>query len=388
MFVITKASWGGAQRHVFDLATNLPKDKFAVSVIVGGKGLFKERLLEENIRVIPLSKMERDVNLFKEISIFFSLLKIFIEEKPDIIHLHSSKAGGLGTFAGRLACVKKIIFTGHGWAFNEDRGYVSKMLIVFLHWLTIILSHKTIAVSEMTKKQIIKKLPFVSKKIVVIHNGIKEQKFYSRDEAREFLFQKTELFSKDINSWSTKTAWLGTIAELHKNKGIDVAIRVMEKLSQKFKSYGQSFVYFVIGDGEEMVSLKKVIKEKNMSTEIFLVGNIKDAEMYLKAFDIFFLPSRTEALPYVLLEAGNACLPSVATNVGGIPEIIEDMKTGFLVEKNNDIEKMSDDFVNSFMTLLQNSDARNKMGYDAKNKIKTEFSFDEMIKKTVDIYKN
>ncbi|MBU3968922.1 glycosyltransferase [Patescibacteria group bacterium] len=387
IYVITKAIWGGAQKYVFDLATNLPKDKFDVSVIVGGEGLLKEKLLESRIRVIPFSQMKRDINLFKEIQTFFSLLKIFIKEKPDIIHLNSSKAGGLGAFAGRVTGIKKIIFTGHGWAFNEDRGLFSKIVIAILHWLTIILSHKTIAVSQNTKRQIIKKLPFVSKKIVVIHNGFKEQELYSRDEAREFLFQKTNLFGKSVNLWSTKTAWIGTIAELHKNKGIDIAIKTIEKLSQKFKEQKQSLVYFVIGEGEERKNLEKIIKEKKLDAEIFLIGNIENASKYLNAFDVFLLSSRTEALPYVLLESGNARISVVTTNVGGISEIVEDMKTGILVDKNNDTEKISNDFSNALITLLLDSETRNKMGYEAKNKIEKEFSFYEMIKKTIEIYK-
>lgn len=386
IFVITKAIWGGAQKYVFDLATNLSKKEFDISVVLGGDGILKEKLEKANVRVISIPEMERDINIFKEISVFYSLLKLFSKEKPDIIHLNSSKAGGIGALAGRFSGIKKIIFTGHGWAFNEDRGFVSKTLIKILHWLTIVLCHKTIAVSQNTKKQIIKLLPFISKKIVVIHNGFKEQELYSCDEAREFLFQKTNLFNADINLWSSKTAWIGTIAELHKNKGLDIAIKTIEKLSQKFEEQKQSLIYFIIGEGEERDCLEKKIIEKKLETEIFLVGNIENASKYLSAFDVFFLPSRTEALPYVLLEAGASAVPVVATNVGGISEIIEDMKTGILVEKNKNIEKKSDDFSNALLTLLSNSETRNKMGYEAKNKIKTEFGLDEMVKKTIEIY--
>ena len=145
-------------------------------------------------------------------------------------------------------------------------------------------------------------------------------------------------------------------------------------------------MYFVIGEGEERKELEKIIKEKKLDTEIFLIGNIENASKYLSAFDIFFLPSRTEALPYVLLESGDACVPVVATNIGGVSEIVEDMRTGILVDKNNE-EKMSDDFSNAILSLLKDSELRGKMGYDLKNKIEKEFSFDEMIKKTIEIYK-
>ncbi|MBU4057363.1 glycosyltransferase, partial [Patescibacteria group bacterium] len=149
----------------------------------------------------------------------------------------------------------------------------------------------------------------------------------------------------------------------------------------------QSLVYFLIGEGEERKNLEKIIKEKKLDAEIFLIGNIENASKYLNAFDVFLLSSRTEALPYVLLESGNARISVVTTNVGGISEIVEDMKTGILVDKNNDTEKISNDFSNALITLLLDSETRNKMGYEAKNKIEKEFSFYEMIKKTIEIYK-
>ena len=84
--------------------------------------------------------MSRDIYFFGEIKSFFALLKIIKKEKPDVLHLNSSKMGLVGGLCGRLCGVPKIIFTAHGLASNEDRSVLSRKFFLFLHWLTILLS--------------------------------------------------------------------------------------------------------------------------------------------------------------------------------------------------------------------------------------------------------
>ena len=100
--MITKSNWGGAQRYVYDLATNLPKAKFDVAVIMGGAGELGEKLTGAGIRGVHIQRLERDMGVINDTFAFFELLKIFLREKPDIVHLNSSKAGGLGGLAGRI----------------------------------------------------------------------------------------------------------------------------------------------------------------------------------------------------------------------------------------------------------------------------------------------
>ena len=165
IYCITKANWGGAQKYVYDLATSVDPDLYNVLVLVGGDGSLVNKLKDRGIKVIILKSLARDVSFIKDIMSFFRLLKIFHQEKPDIIHLNSSKMGLIGSLAGRILRIPKIIFTGHGWAFNEDRSIFQKKIIYFLHKLTIHLAHTVIAVSEQTKNQITKNK--VCKKIVV-----------------------------------------------------------------------------------------------------------------------------------------------------------------------------------------------------------------------------
>ncbi len=102
IFVITKSNWGGAGRYVFDLATTLTSD-YDVAVALGGTGLLVDKLRKENIRTIPIPSLGRDIHVRADSSAFFELLAIFKKEKPDVVHLNSSKAGGLGALAARMS---------------------------------------------------------------------------------------------------------------------------------------------------------------------------------------------------------------------------------------------------------------------------------------------
>src|SRR4051812_14312990 len=111
LFVITKSNWGGAQKYVYDLASSLPKDSYESVVVFGGEGPLATRLQEAGIRTISVKSLQRDVNIFGDIKSLFELLSIFKREKADVVHVNSSKVGGLGAFAARCAGIPRIIFT-------------------------------------------------------------------------------------------------------------------------------------------------------------------------------------------------------------------------------------------------------------------------------------
>ena len=119
-----------------------------------------------------------------------------------------------------------------------------------------------------------------------------------------------------------------SIGELHKNKGYDLFIPYLKDLVQ-------NFIYLIISDGEEKENLQKIINENNLQEKVYLLGRIDEAYKYIKSADVFILQSRTEAFPYVLLEAGLAQSYILASNVGGISEIIIDNETGLLFDIYN-----------------------------------------------------
>jgi glycosyltransferase involved in cell wall biosynthesis len=375
IYCITKANWGGAQRYVYDLATSLSKENFEISVLTGAEGILTKKLEIKGVETIILENLIRDVSFLADLKSLINLTKIFKREKPDIIHLNSSKIGLLGALAGRLACVPKIIFTSHGWAFNEDRDKWQKKTIQLLSLLTIRLSHKTIAVSEQTKKQISNK-DYYKNKITVVKNGLDPIDFYDSQNAKQELLKK---LPGDLNIETRP--WLGTISELHKNKGLKYIIEAIHLLDLEIEDKNKLPIFIIIGEGEKREKLQQRINRYKLEDTIFLVGQITEAAKYLKAFDIFTLTSITEAMPYVILEAGQAGLPIIASSVGGIPEIIEDMRDGILIRPKEPIEiQKAIDF------LLANPDKRSILSQNIKKRILLDFDKQTMVKKTVELY--
>ncbi len=374
LYCITKANWGGAQKYVYDLATSLPRDRFDVSVLVGSDGSLVEKLHQAGIRTIIMGSLFRDISLFRDFFSFIKLYKIFLEEKPDIVHLNSSKMGIMGAFAARLVMIRKIIFTGHGWAFNEDRSNWQKKILYFLYRLTIFFSHVTIAVSEQTKKQVLSKGN--SKKVIVIRNGLDQINFFSQEIARNKISEK---LPQNMNLQNR--LWFGTVSELHKNKGLKYMIEAMHLLELSTEDKSALPVFIIIGDGEKREKLSERIIRYNLQYYVFLVGRVDQAEKYLKAFDIFTLSSITEALPYVILEAGQAGLPIIASGVGGIPEIITDMENGILVRP-----KEPEELRKALDFLLNRPEKRADFGQNIMARILTNFSKQKMVNETVEVY--
>ena len=370
LYVITKSNWGGAQRYVFDLATSLPPETFEITVVSGGDGILNKKLHDFSIRTISVPSMRRDISFASDLKTFFAFYRIFRTEKPNTIHLNSPKAAGFGSLAGRLAGIKKIITTVHGFAFNEPRPFYQKLLIEFFTWITMFLSHKVIVIAKKECEQA-RKFWFIKKKIVLIPLGIKPlPNLLKADDARKEI-------GKIIDASLAGKTIIGTIAELHPNKGLSYLIDAMKDVTQKHPET----VCIIIGDGQEKNNLINQIKNRGLDKSVFLAGFIDNAPDFLNAFDIFVLPSLKEGLPYVLLEAGLASLAIIATNVGGIPDIIKNNETGFLIPPKN-----TQSLAEAISFLIDNKDKREAVSRSLQVNIKSQFSFEKMLEETIKLY--
>lgn len=370
LFVITKSNWGGAQRYVYELATGLPQDKFEIIVALGGQGILAYKLSDTNVRIIHLQSLDRDVNPLRDFMAFRDLLRIIKKEQPDVVHLNSSKVGALGALASRIAGVPRIIFTAHGWAFNEERSFFSRLIIKLLHFMTILFSHKTIAVSQAVAKE----APAwrIRDKVVVIHQpATPTENILDKESARKQLIEKLPALHEDGGR-----LWVGIVAELHKNKGISYAVEAMGDPEIQKKA-----ILVVVGGGQEGNALALQVHENNLEGSVFLFGFEPEAARIMPAFDIFLLPSLTEAFGYVLLEASFAELPVVASRVGGIPEIIEDGKTGLLV-----LPRDSDAIGSALKRLIESQNMRNVFGTAFKEHVARGFSRETSISETIALY--
>ncbi len=368
LYVITKGNYGGAQRYVFDLATHF-KDKFDVSVASGNGEILEKKLREFNIPMIKIPKLDRDISTTKDIKTFFFLMKLFRKEKPDIIHLNSAKIGGVGALAGRLVGIKKIVFTVHGFAFNEDRPFYQKLAIKILSWFTLILVTDVIFVSEFDKRQI-KSWLVNKKKKVCIHNGVNVSTIpLDRESARKELVQ-SKILPESV--FQTKTNII-SIGELTKNKNHILTILALKEIPETN--------LIIMGDGEDRKFLEKKARDLGVGDRVCFAGFVKDASKYLKAFDIFVLSSLKEGLPYVLLEAGTAGLAVVASNIGGVPDIITDGENGMLAQSGN-----KESFRQKLSTLVQNQEKRKMLGLKLREKVTSEFTLEKMLEATMVVY--
>lgn len=368
MFVITKGNWGGAQKYVYEMATGLPRDRFEVCVAHGVGDILPQKLKESGIQTIFLPHLGRDVNILKDSASFFTLISLFRKEKPDVVHLNSSKIGGLGALAARIAQVPKIVFTVHGFAFNEDRPFFQKWIIGFISWITIILSTDVICISKTEYTKALQ-WPGTHLKLHLIYNGIRVPDFLSREEAQKVLATHCGIPESLFNN---KTI-IGTIGELTKNKGYTYALHGLKDIPD--------ILYIIIGEGEQKEELQNIINSTNSQEKIYVAGFIKNASELLRAFDIFLLPSLKEGIPYVLLEAGLAPLPVVTTPVGGIPEIIENSVRGFFITPAS-----STSLNNKISELMGNKTLGENAQHQLKAFITESFSVDKWCRETQKVY--
>lgn len=370
LFLITKSNWGGAQRYVYEMATAM-RDEYEVAVGCGGNGTMREKLEAAGIPVYEVVGWQRNVNPLKELRSWRSLYLLLRQEKPDILHLNSSKAGLSGAFIGRLAGVKNIIFTIHGWPFLEPRPWWWRALTWLGMYATALLVHTLIPISNYDVAHA--HMPFVRRKYAnVVYNAVPPIDFLPAGEARRHL----------VGVDTTEThpePWLITVAELHSKKNIGGAIAAVATHNRTHPD--SPIFYLIIGDGILRAQLQTQIEKEKMTDQIILLGHVTDARLYLKAADMFLLPSFQEGLPYALLEAGAAGLPTIASNVCGIPEVIQDNINGLLFDPSN-----TNTLVEALARLAAGNEQRTKLGDAFLTEIETRYTLHEMVQKTKRAY--
>ncbi len=370
LYVITKSVWGGAQKYVYDLATSLPRGEFEPVVAFGGAGPLAEKLAVAGVRTVSIPSLQRDVNPLGDAKSLFALYSVIRKERPDVVHVNSSKTGGLGAVAAQLAGVPRVVFTCHGWPFNEERGLLSLWAIRFFSWLTVMFSDATIAVSERDTLDG-QRLPGAKDRVTLVHNGVREPRFKPKEEARAFVVAAARAKGVEI---LPEDYLVGAIGELHKNKGYEYLLEAVAKPGSLTK-------LAIMGEGEERDRLERQASG-GLKHKVAFLGFVEDAPTYLKAFDAFVLSSIKEGLPYVVIEAGYASLPIVATNVGGVKEIVDDMSSGILVQT-----RKPDEIAQGIEALKGDREKAALFGANLHAKVQAEFSLEKMVERTVSVYR-
>jgi len=391
LFIITQPHYGGAQKYVQELAINLPKDQFKVYIATGHSGhkkdknishssidnkligeLWLQELDKAGIETIRLTHVQRALSCKHDLLSCKELYGLYKKIQPNVIHLNSSKVGATGSVVAFLYNVfrnksakAKVIYTVHGFILNEPLEWWRKVYYWIAECVSAKLKDEIICVSENDKKSLLKYKIIKKNKISVISVGIDfdKLKFIEKQTARLKITDKSDII-------------IGTIAGLYKTKGIRYLIYAAKEVLQK----KDNLQFIVFGSGPQNQYLRELIEKIGIENKFSIIQVNQKAAEYLKAFDIFILPSVKEGLPYTLIEARYAELPIIATRVGGIPEIIENGKTGLLIEPTK--PKI---LANKIIELIEDKNLREKLSNDTRKNL-NKFSLQKMLEKTLEHY--
>lgn len=370
LYIITKSNYGGAQKYTFDLAVAAAKKGHAVLVACGGTGednastgLLVEKLQTAHIKVKVVRSFLRDVSVTKDVRSFFEVLFLLRKERPEVLHISSSKAGAIGALAGRLVGIKRIVFTVHGLPADESwRPRWQRLLIASATWVTIYLSHTTITISKEDFVRLSSKAAF-QQKIKRVRNGVEPINFLDADTA------KTNL----LPQFQPKTILIGGIGELHPNKNWSLLIHSLTTLPKNIH-------VCIIGEGEEREQLELLTEKLQVSERVHLVGYKENAATFLSAFTILILPSKKEGLPYVILEAGLASLPVITSDLPGTREIIKTGMNGILIDQTANMLSAS------IQILLRDEGMQRRLGFELNKTVLNGFSQKTMVENTLELY--
>lgn len=354
--------WGGAESQVYNVLSKLKEYKnIDIRVILFNQGELYGRLNEKNIKAYLI-----DESKYSDYVITRKLKKLISELRPDILHVHDYKSHVLSVFARALLRNKPLIVrTFHGQTISP----VSlKSSIIYLLQLMVLKygADCIVVVSKDLENKFKKK--YSNCRIMMIHNAIEIIDPIS-------LSTEAQRYKYGIED---KTFWVAAAARLVKIKNLDMLIDAAHYLAEKSN---KNFIVTIFGDGPLKHELKKKINEMGLERSVILQGHCNDIIPILQAIDIFVLTSFNEGLPMSLLEAMSVGTVPVCTNVGGVPEVIDDKINGFLVESNN-AKQLSE----VLMLLQSEEELMRQIGASALSKIRNQFSLDYASERLFQLY--
>lgn len=294
----------------------------------------------------------------------FKLVSLLKQNNIKLLCAHDYRADVIGYLAARFVGIP-IVAVSHGWTAQTFKvrfyEFIERSILRFMD--------KVIAVSDAKSQELIK-LGVPQHKVVTIHNVIDLDRFKNLSNTED---------GKKYFGLSSNTKLVGTIGRLSIEKGQ----RYFLEAAAKVKEIYRDVKFVIVGDGPEMENLKRLAKRLNVAEEVIFTGWREDVGSLFSSLDIFVLPSLTEGLPTAVLEAFACSKPVVATHVGGVPEVVQHMKTGLLVPPR-DSKKLAE----AILFALRNPRIADSLGYQGHQLVCEKFSFEKIIGKVEEVYKS
>jgi glycosyltransferase involved in cell wall biosynthesis len=363
---VIRPAEGGMKGHLLMLAKGLINAGIHVEVACPENSVIAEAVRAEGLVVHPIDiigpiSFQNDITCIKQIK------KIILHGKYDLIHFHGSKAGLVGRIAALLAGHKRTVLTVHNFVVYQEVPLVKRTIFKYGEYLLSHITSKIITVSNALKEDLVKNYGIKEDKIIPIYNGID---FFDYNKVSDKVREK---FGLGIN---TDKPIVGTVARMAPQKGLEYLIKAVPIVLKKC-----DVLFVIAGDGPMMSELVEMVKQTGLQDKVLFPGYVKNISRFFACLDIFVIPSIAEGLSITTIEAMACGLPVVASNVGGLPELVGNEKNGLLVEPRNEAQ-----LAEAITSLLRDSDARKRYGVIGKEAVSQKFTKETMVVNTINVY--
>jgi glycosyltransferase involved in cell wall biosynthesis len=310
--VITRLIAGGAQENTILSCAGL-RDRYDILLVTGPpegrEGSLIEDAAHRGVRVQVMPELVRPIKLGSDAAAFRQLLKLFQEERPDIVHTHSSKAGIVGRSAAFCARVPVIVHTNHGLPYYDFQSLARRGLYWSMEKAATAVTHKVVCVGEEMKRKSIAGHLGPPELFEVIYSGIEIERFLQARSARERL------------GISPDAKVVGVVSRMANHKGHRFCVEAAPP----------DVHLLMVGDGEARADLEKQVAERGIQATF--VGHVPpdDVPDLIASMDLIVHPSLWEGLPRAAVQGLLVGRPVVAFDCDGAREVVIDGLTGKLV---------------------------------------------------------
>ena len=369
--LITRLILGGAQRLALETALHAAATGWEIELWAGPQtgpeGSLAEEARARGLRVRIIPTLRREVSPWADLCAYRLLCRQFRAERFDLVHTHSAKAGILGRHAAAEAGVGCRIHSIHGWSMTPETSWGMRRLYAQLERAAAPKAHKLIAVSTAVRDAGLAAGIGRPEQYTVIHGAVTPPEWGA--SARAACRQELGLPPDAIV--------LGTLGRLDDAKNPLGAFRAIAPILASDRRIRAVF----IGAGHLRPALERAIARSGVRDQVILAGLVPGGARLLPALDIFFLASRWEGFPLVLIEAMFAQLPVVAFDIAGIPEAIAEGRTGLLAPPED-----QGAFRRAIERLVAQPELRRTMGRAGCAQAQSRFAMDRMLQETLDLY--
>ena len=350
------------EQHGYNVSFAVPDDGFIDDLEVMFPGV--------NIHIVPIV---RNISVVNDIKALISYVLLFKKEHFDIIHLHTPKAGLLGSIAGRLLRHKKIVFHLHGLV-SLKWNKLKPGLTLRMETLPLTLAHRVLSVSKSLECLCIENNLVSPEKISTLHNGSINGIDYKNKFNLSNLSTASQKLKADLQTHNKFV--IGFLGRMNKDKGLTDIINVVNSLS---KSISNIIVIFV-GPNELDIDVNTYLSN-NLSVSFKYYPRTTQPELYISLFNVMIFPSYREGFGLVVAEANALEVAVVAYNIAGVQDAIAHNETGLLV-KAGDLNELT----NAVKYYINNPEIRIQHGLNGRLRVEKYFTPEELWQAQLNFY--